>query len=172
MKSNLSFKKILLAPLAVLGVLLMLLEERLWDALVALGQWIGRQPSLQNIRSRIRSLPPKLAACALLFPVLLILPVKFLAVWIMSTGRWGLGLTVLLSAKLLGTALVAQIYTLCEPALSTLVWFVHVRAWFWHAKDWAHRRLDSWPMWRLVRQSLHRMKERVLILLRGVSKPE
>ncbi len=158
MRLNTTFKRILTAPLAVLGVLLMLLEERIWDALVALGEWVGRLPVLCRIQDRVRALPPKWAACALFFPVLLVLPIKVLAVWIMSTGRIWSGLGVLLSAKLAGTALVARIYTLCEPALACLPWFVRLRAWFLHAKDWAHHRLDSWSMWRLVRRAIYRVK--------------
>ena len=170
--SNFSVKKILMAPLAVLGVLAMLVEEWLWGRLVAFGHWIGQMPVLRTVEARLRVLSPNMAACALLFPVLLILPVKILAVWIMSTGRWGLGVTVLLSAKVAGTALVARIYTVCEPALSTLLWFVHTRAWFLDAKDWAHRRLESWELWRLARQAVHGMKCRLFSLLGVVPKPE
>jgi len=172
MKMNPALKRILTAPLAILGVLLMLLEERIWNALVELGHWLGSLPVFRTIEARIRTLSPKMAACALFFPVLLILPVKFLAVWIMSTGRIWSGLGVLVSAKLAGTALVARVYTLCEPALSCLPWFVRLRARFLNAKDWAHRRLDSWPMWRLVRRVVHRLKVGIRNLWRAVPEPE
>lgn len=165
MKSNNPIKRILLSPLVFLGVLLMLLEERLWDWFVRLGIWLGQRPAMRQAEARMRILPPKGAAIALFFPVALIFPVKVLAVWVMSTGRWGLGVAILLSAKLVGTALVAWIYTLCEPALSQLAWFVHLRAWFLDAKDWAHRKLEAWLMWRFARQVIYRIKSKLKALL-------
>jgi hypothetical protein len=165
MKSNPSVKQIILAPLAVVGVLLMLLEEHIWDWLVALGQWASRLPILQRIEHRIGGLPPSQAAMALFTPVIMILPIKFLAVWIMSTGDWGLGLMVLIGAKLLGTVLVARIYTLCDPALSTLPWFVTLRQRFIQAKNWAHRRLNSWYIWRYIRRSLYKLRRKIASLI-------
>ncbi len=157
MKTNIPLKKILLAPLALLGVLGMLIEEHLWDALVRLGQWFGRLPVIRTLEVRVRALPPNGAALALLAPVALVLPIKLLAVWIMSSGRWGLGLMVLLSAKVAGTAVIARIYTLCDPALSTLAWFVILRNWFRRGKDWAHAKLNSWPLYRLTRRLVSRL---------------
>jgi len=157
MKTNIRLRKILLSPLAVLGVLLMLAEEQLWTALVALGQRLGRLLVIRSFERRIRELPPNWAALALLAPVAFVLPIKILAVWIMSTGRWGLGIGVLLSAKIAGTAVIARIYTLCEPALSTLTWFVHLRTWFLGAKDWAHKRLNSLVLWRRSRLLIRRL---------------
>ena len=172
MKSNNPLKRILLSPLVFLGVTLMLVEERLWDWFVAFGLWLGQRPMMRLVEARMRILPPKAAAVALFVPVALIFPVKVLAVWVMSTGRWGLGVTILLSAKLVGTALIAWIYTLCEPALSQLAWFVHLRAWFLDAKDWAHRKLEAWLLWRFARQVIHRIKARLKALLSAVIKPE
>ena len=162
MQTNSPFKRILLAPLVTLGVILMLVEEHLWDALVAFGIWLGRLPLLYRVETGLRSLPPKWAAVALFLPVALIFPVKVLAVWVMSTGRWGLGLTVLLTAKLVGTAMVARIYTLCEPALSQLPWFLRLRGMFLRAKHWAHVRLEGWVLWRQVRRWGHRAKAAVI----------
>ena len=158
MQTNSPFKRLIMAPLVVMGVLLMLVEEHLWDWLVAFGRWLGHLPLLRIAEARLRALPPRLAACALLLPVACIFPIKVLAVWLMATGHWGLGLTVLLTAKVVGTAVVARIYTLCEPALTQLRWFVHLRARIMDAKDWAHRRLEVWAVWQMARQALAALK--------------
>ena len=172
MTSNSPFKRIILAPMVVMGVLLMLLEEQLWDWLVRLGQWLGRLPPLRRAEDHLRALPPNGAAVVLFLPAALIFPVKVLAVWLMAMGHWGGGLTVLISAKLVGTALVARIYTLCEPALSQLPWFVRLRQWFYDAKNWAHRRLASWSVWQLAGAWVRKIKTAIRRLLHAGSEPE
>jgi hypothetical protein len=157
MKPTIQIKKFLLSPLAALGVMLMLLEEYLWAGFVQLGQWVGRLPAIRSVEDQIRHLPPNMAALVLFVPVLCVLPIKILAVWIMSTGRWGMGIGVLIGAKLTGTAVIARIYTLCEPSLSTLPWFVKLREMVYRAKTWAHRRLNAWPIWRLTRRTVGRL---------------
>ena len=151
-------KRLLMMPLAALGVLAMLVEEFLWDMLVAFGNFLGSLETLHEVEARLKALPPPAASFALLAPVALIFPVKLLAVYTMATGHFGLGLLVLLSAKIIGTALVARIYTLCEPALLTMHWFVRIRGWVIQAKNWAHRKLDTWVLYRLLRRAVNRAR--------------
>lgn len=162
-----TLKHFLTMPLAALGVLAMLIEEFLWDLLVAFGNWLGSLEFLRNVEVRIRALPPAAAGVALLAPVTFFFPVKVLAVYAMASGHIGLGLMVLLTAKVVGTAMVARIYTLCEPALMTMTWFVRVRGWILAAKDWAHRKLESWPPYRWMRRQLYRMRCALKRILRG-----
>ena len=154
MRTNSPFKRILLLPLVILGVAAMVAEEHLWDALERFGHWVGQLAFLQSLQNWLRQLPPWGAAAALFLPVALIFPVKILAVWLMATGHWGGGLLVLISAKLVGTVLVARIYTLCQPALMQLPWFVRLRQMFLNAKAWAHAKLASWPLWVQVRKQV------------------
>ena len=68
MKSNTPFKRIMMAPMVILGVVLMLIEEHLWGWLVDLGQWLGHLPPLRRIEDHVRALPPRGAATALVRP--------------------------------------------------------------------------------------------------------
>jgi hypothetical protein len=147
-------------PLAVLAVLLLLIEEYLWDGLVRLGAWVGRLPVVRGVERRIAALPPAGAMVVLLVPAALALPVKLLAVWLMAAGHLVTGVIVLLSAKVTATAFVARVYTLCEPALATVPRFVRLRDSILRAKDWAHRKLEATLAWRLAqrfRTALHGM---------------
>ncbi len=154
-------KRLLTPPLVVLAVALVLFEEHLWLWLVRLGEWAGGKPLIRVVEARIAALPPAAALAMLLLPAGLILPIKLVAVWLMARGDVLTGLAVLVAAKVGGTALVARIYMLCEPALATIPWFVRLRARLLRAKDWAHRRLESWPAWRLARRRIHRLVLRV-----------
>jgi hypothetical protein len=79
------------------------------------------------------------------------LPVKLLALWLISQGKALLGLAVIVTAKVVGTAVLARIFHLIQPALLQLPWFARLYArwlgWKHGLLDWAH----ATPAWRLAR---------------------
>jgi len=143
-----------------LGVALMLLEEYLWRGLKALMARLGRLAPIARIEARIAALPPAGAAAVFLIPGALALPFKLAAVWAMTQGHLALGLLVLLTAKLIATALFARLYTLCKPALMTVAWFVRLHDAINRAKAWAHAKLNSFSPWRLARRLLARLRHK------------
>ena len=155
-----------LSPLTrLLGWLLALVvvfEEWGWEPLQRLLARIGRWPGLRWIEGWVRSLPPWGAMALFALPSLALLPIKLLALWAMGRGHVALGVAVILGAKVAGTAVVARLFTLTQPALLQLAWF----AWLWG--HWARIKARllaqvraSWP-WRLARvlkrQGLHRWR--------------
>ncbi|MEJ6003119.1 hypothetical protein [Paucibacter soli] len=124
--------KSLLAPLRWLARLLLaliiLFEEWGWVPLQRAMAWLGRLPLLRQLEAGIRRLPPYAALALLLAPTLLLLPVKLLALWLIAQGRALLGLAVILVAKLLGTAVLARLFMLSQPALMRLPWFARLYA--------------------------------------------
>jgi hypothetical protein len=102
----------------------------------------------------------------LVLPSLLILPVKLLAVWLVAEGRVTLGVAVIVGAKLVGTALLAWLFQLIQPALMQLAWFAHVHArWTaWKAELLAWVRASA--LWRAARTMKLRLK-RVFRRARG-----
>ncbi|OAN51353.1 hypothetical protein A6A04_16385 [Paramagnetospirillum marisnigri] len=145
---------LLLVPLAVV---IMLVEEYLWAGLKAIMARLGRLPLVARLEARIQALSPWGAAVVFVIPGVLMLPFKLVALWAMAQGQVLLGIGVLLAAKLTGTALFARLYTLCKPTLMTVGWFVRLHDAVNRAKAWAHAKLDSWPIWRLARRSIHRL---------------
>lgn len=141
--------------------LLILFEEWGWEPLQRVLVWIGRWPGLRWIEGRIRALPPYAALAILLLPTLLLIPVKLLALWLVGQGKMLAGTLVILSAKLVGTAIVARLFALTQPALLQLAWFAQLYA---RWTGWKDRLLAqvraSWP-WRLGRVMKHRIKQRL-----------
>lgn len=139
---------------AVFGWLLafiILFEEWGWEPLHRVLAWVGQLPGLRWLERRIAALPPYAALALFLLPTLLILPVKLLALWAISQGRLLLGTLVILGAKLVGTAILARLFTLTQPALMQLDWFVHYFArWTVWKNTLLTRVRTSWP-WRLGR---------------------
>ncbi|CDS55209.1 hypothetical protein [Polaromonas sp. CG9_12] len=147
-------KGILFAPLAVF----LLFEEWGWEPLAACFAALGRLPVWRQIERLIIRLPPWAALLAFCVPVLLLIPVKLLALFLLGKGHIGIGLGLVVSAKIAGTALAARLFQLTEPALMQMGWFSRAyppwKAW----KDRMLRQVRvSWP-WRLGRRMKHMTK--------------
>jgi hypothetical protein len=119
-----------------LVVPLLLFEEWGWEPLAALMARLARLPFWAALEDRLRRLPPWGALLAFFIPVVLLLPVKVLALFLFSRGHAATALTVLLLAKLAGTAIVARIFQLVEGPLMRIPWFAR---WYPRWKAWKDR---------------------------------
>lgn len=144
---------------ALLAVLL-LFEEWGWEPLAALLARLARLPVFAWLERKVQALPPWAAVMAFAFPAIGLLPVKLLALYFIGNGHSMLGLGVLLAAKLVGTALVARLFTLTQPALMQLPWFAR---WYprWKAwKDGLLAQVRQSAPWRVVRRLKARARAR------------
>ena len=153
--------KVLVTPvLMALAALLMFVEEVLWEAMKQIMAAIGRVPLVRGLEVRIAGLPPYGAAAVFLLPGALLLPVKIGALWLMAHGHVIVGVELIISAKLVGTALVARIFILTRASLMTLGWFAAMHDWImrwrgilygWVKASAAWRRLEAmraaWRAW-------------------------
>jgi hypothetical protein len=103
--------------------LVILFEEWGWVPLQRLMVHLARLPPLAWLERRIAALPPYAALVVFFLPALTLLPVKLLALWLLGQGQRMLGLLLIVLAKVVGTALVARLFTLTQPALMRLPWF-------------------------------------------------
>ena len=128
--------------------LLILFEEWGWEPLQRALARIARLPLLRQLEALIVRLPPRAALVVFLLPALLLLPVKLGALWLIGQGQRVLGLLLIVLAKLVGTAIVARLFTLTRPALLSMPWFAMLyRRWVgWKAVLLARVRM-SWA-WR------------------------
>jgi len=115
--------------LSWLLALIILFEEWGWVPLARALSWLGRLPLFARIERWVQGLPPYAALALFALPTLALLPVKLLALWLISMGRAGLGLLVIVLAKIVGTAVVARLFMLTQPALMRLAWFAR-----WYAR--------------------------------------
>ena len=160
-------RTLLLLPLKALKslaswllALVLLFEEWGWEPLQRALAAIGRLPGLRWIEGRIRALPPYAALALFLLPTLLLLPVKLLALWLIGQGKVVAGTVVIVAAKIVGTAIVARLFALTQPALMQLAWFASVyRRWAGWKDALLARVRASWA-WRTARAARHRWKRR------------
>ena len=139
------------AVLATLLALIILFEEWGWEPLQRMLVWIGRMPGLRWLEKTIRRLPPYAALALFLLPTLLLLPVKLLALWLIGQGRVLLGTLVIVAAKVVGTAIVARLFTLTQPSLMQLTWFARSYARWANWKGALLERVRGSRLWRTAR---------------------
>ena len=149
-------KGLLLAPVA----LFLLFEEWGWEPLAACFAALGRLPVWRQLERLIVRLPPWAALLAFGVPVLVLVPIKLLALYLLGEGHVAAGLGLVIAAKLAGTALGARLFQLTQPALMQLKWFARA---YTPWKRWKDRMLsqvrNAWP-WRMAR----RLTQRISVL--------
>ena len=124
--------KTLFAPLRwlirVLLAVIILFEEWGWEPLRRAFALLAKLPVIRQVEALLKRLPPRWAFVVLVLPSLLILPIKLLAVWLVARGKVALGVGVIIAAKVGGTALLAWLFQLIQPALMQLAWFARLYA--------------------------------------------
>ena len=147
----------------VVFALLILFEEWGWEPLRRAFALLARLPVIRQLEVLLQRLPPRWALVALLLPSVLILPVKLLALWLLAMGRVTLGLAVIVLAKLIGTALLAWLFQIIQPALMRLPWFARTygrwTVWKVELLAWVHASA-AWRWARAVKLRVKRVFRR------------
>jgi hypothetical protein len=151
-------KRLLAAPFVFLAAVIILLEDWLWDDLARLAAAIGRLPVLRAIELFIAGLPPYAALVFFATPSLLLLPVKLAAFYFISHGQATLGLVTVVAAKILGTALVARIFTLTRPTLMRIGWFAWLYQRFTGFKTRIYDAIKATAIYQAAHQQHMRMR--------------
>jgi len=84
-------------------------------------------------------------------PAVLLFPIKLGALWLIQQGRAVEGVSIIVVAKVLGTALVGRLFVLVESQLMTFAWFVRCAAWWRATRDRVGHALRQSFVWRGAR---------------------
>jgi hypothetical protein len=147
--------------------LVILFEEWGWEPLQRLLAWIGRWPPLRWIEHGVQRLSPYAALALFGLPTLMLVPVKLGALWLIGKGQVVAGAMVIVSAKVVGTAVVARLYTLTQPALMRLGWFAALHGRWTRWKIALLDRVRASRPWRAARMLKQRIRQRWLAWLRA-----
>jgi hypothetical protein len=158
-------RRLLTPPLIVLAALLMWIEEWLWEHLKILTSWIARLPVFRWLERMLQRLPPYPTMAVFLLPGALLFPVKLGAVWLMTHGQFLLGLGVIVAAKVIGTAVVARLYVVCQPKLMTIGWFAKLHDWLVVTRDRLYGAIRAMPLYQATRARLSAIKQTAKHLL-------
>jgi hypothetical protein len=154
-------RKLVRAFWVVLAVLF-LIEAWLWDHLepvvarvVALIPWQGVKSALVRLVAR---LSPEATLVVFVVPFIVLLPLKFLEVWLIVQQRWIGAILVLVLAKLLGLGVTAFIFEVTKDKLLQMAWFRRVYEFFIWLREWAHQKVE--PVTRRLRKWRHVLRPR------------
>ncbi len=162
-------------PFWILVSLVFLFEAWLWEHLRPIVAWIVDLISWATLRARIAAaigrLPPYPTLLVFLVPVILLLPLKFLGLWMLAKGSWLGAMGTLAFAKVLGMGVTAFIFDVTRPKLLQLPWFsglyAHVLTWLARAHaliDPIKNEVRAW--WRRELRPVRRRVRRIILLMR------
>jgi hypothetical protein len=138
--------------------LLILLEEWGWQPLADLLGRLARWRPWARVETAIARLPPYAALVAFALPSVLLLPLKFLALFLIAKGQLILAGLLFAAAKVGATALVARLFMLTRPALMQIGWFAWAYELFIPWKNALEDYVRSSYVWRVGRVWKERAK--------------
>lgn len=144
-------RPVLMRSLEFLLALIIVFEEWGWRPLAELLGRLARWRPWAAVESVIIRLPPYAALVVFALPSTLLLPLKFLAIFLVAKGQVVAAGLLFIAAKVVATALIARLFLLTQPALMQIGWFAWAHDTVMPWKDALVARVHaSWP-WRAGR---------------------
>ncbi len=141
----------LIAALNITAALIILFEEWGWRPLSELLGRLAKFAPLAALERLLARLPPYAALVALALPTSLLLPLKFVAVWLLANEHFVSATFLFVGAKIASTALIARIFILTKPSLMRIGWFARTYDWFVPWKDALYAQIRASWVWRYGR---------------------
>lgn len=133
-------------PFWIVVALVFLFEAWLWERLRPVVAFIVDRIAWARLKAQvaraIEGLPPYPTLLVFLAPVALLLPLKFLGLWMLAQGSWLGAMATLALAKVVSMGVTAFIFDVTRPKLLQLAWF---RRFYERVLDWlarAHALID------------------------------
>lgn len=161
-------KRLITPPFILLAALLLWFWEWLWEPLERLMARIGRWPVLRLLEAWIAGTPRYVALACFLIPGAVLLPFKLLGLYFLAHGSPLLGLATFLAAKVVGTALVAHIFTLTKPQLLQIGWFARAYAAVVRFRNYVFDNLHRHPVYQRTRATLLALRQRLKNMRHGL----
>lgn len=147
--------------LAAILAIVVVFEEWGWRPLAAALGTLARLRPFAWLEQQVRALPPYAALAVFGLPSLLLLPLKLLSLYLLGHGYKLAAVALFVSAKVVGTALVARIYILTEAALKQIGWFKRAFDRLMPIKTALQQWVRESTVWRYGRAIKLRLKDRL-----------
>ncbi len=151
----------LITALNIIAALIVLFEEWGWRPLSELIARLAKYAPIAALERWIAGLPPYPALLIIALPTTLLLPLKFVAVWLLANGYFATATLLFFGAKVASTALIARLFILTKPSLMRIPWVARAYNWFIPWKDAVFAQIRSSWVWRYGRMLKRRIKLRI-----------
>ncbi len=145
----------------VLFALVLLFEEWGWRPLAALLARLAKFPFFARLEAMIVKLPPYGALAAFVTPSLLILPLKLIALYLITAGHAVMAALLFIGAKIAGTAILARLFMLTQPKLMQISWFASAYNFLMPWKDRMFAAIRASWAWRYGRILKYRVGQAI-----------
>lgn len=152
------FKRALELLLVPLAAAIVFVEQTLIRMLNVITAAVARWGPIAAIEAWLKRQPPWIALPAFVTPSILILPIKFSAIFFAAHHRFMLAIAAVVVGKMLATAIVARLYVVLRPTLMTIGWFARLDTWFFHWRDHAYAFVRALPAWQKAKAIIDRMR--------------
>jgi hypothetical protein len=96
-----------------------------------------KMTALASVRRQIQQLGPYQSLALMLLPIMLVEPLKIMALLIAGNGHWLTGTGILIAAYGVSLVFVERLFKVVKCKLMTMNWFANLWTWFTGVRDWA-----------------------------------
>ena len=100
-----------------------------------------KMTALASARRRIQRLGPYQSLALMLLPILLVEPLKIVALFVAGNGHWLTGTGIMIAAYAVSLVFVERLFKVVKSRLMTLNWFANMWTWFTAIRDTVWRGL-------------------------------
>ena len=112
-----------------------IVEEAFWSVFETVSGFFERYKLIRKLEDFVATRSPATCVALFLIPIMLMLPFKFVGLWLIAHGHALDGLFVFVMAKVTGTFLAARLLAITKSKLMTIGWFAYCFEKFIRWKD-------------------------------------
>ena len=152
-------RALLRLPVLVAATLYFLVDDVVLAAVRPIVARLAELRLFARLAAAIHRLPPYPTLVLFLVPFAVLEPFKLWALWLLGTGRFAPGATMLAISHLVSIVLVERLFQVTRDKLLTIGWFAWIHARVTALYDWSLGRLRATAVWRTTTAALHHLRE-------------
>ena len=141
-------RAMLRVPAMILVAIYFLIDDVVLAAIRPVVAWASELRLFARMAEALHRLPPYPTLILFLVPFVVLEPFKLGGLWLMATGRFGVGATMLAISHLVSIVLVERLFHATRDKLLTIPWFATVHGWVSALYDWSLGHLKATAAWR------------------------
>ncbi|MEZ0169834.1 hypothetical protein [Microvirga sp. TS319] len=163
-------RRVLNAPLLIVAVVAVLLDDVFRSFVVPAVQALARVGLIRRIEAAIAKLPPVGILMLFLIPLAVIEPFKIYGLYLFGQGHFLSGLLMFALAKVVGLGLAERLFAVGRDKLLSIRWFAWCYARVLLIRDYVHAWLARSPVWRRAVRIIGVVRGKANALRRGVAR--
>lgn len=166
----LSVRRILNAPLLLIAVLIVLVDDFFRAFVIPAVRALAQLGLIRRIEASIAKLPPVGILLLFLIPLAIIEPFKIYALYLFGEGRFLAGILTFMLAKVVGLGLAERLFAIGRDKLLSIRWFAWCHARALSIRDHVHAWLARTRFWPQAKRFVGFVRGRAAALRRGVAR--